>query len=198
MLKQKRLKQNNVKIKYNISLANKDTKLEEDNLFYKLNELTKKILENQDTTLICITGKAGTGKSTLGKYFRKKGYGDFSKYQISVIDDGVMSLDLFYILNKRIKNRSKEKDELEPFLKHLPKRKKIIFYINQTPELRISKTDILIKVNIDEKTRETRLMKRDGKFKHQNTKKIALDYTYLLEIPMEKYADTIFINKGNH
>jgi len=172
--------------------------VQEDNLFQKLNLLTKQILEEKDTVLICIEGKAGTGKSTLGKYFRKKGYGDFSRYQISVIDDGVMSLDLFYILNKRIKNRSKEKDELEPFLKLLPKRKKIIFYVNQVPALRVSKTDILIKTTIDEKTREARLIKRDGKFKQQNAKKIALDYTHLIEVPMQEYANKIFMNKGNH
>lgn len=105
----------------------KGFRLLESDLFQKLNALTKKVLENQDTILICITGKAGTGKSTLGKYLRKKGFGNFSKYQISVIDDSVMSLDFFYLFNKRVKIKMQEKDELKPFLKLLPKEKKLFF-----------------------------------------------------------------------
>lgn len=167
-------------------------------LFYKLNTYAKEVLKEKDTVLICITGQAGTGKSTLGKYFRKKGFGDFSKYQISVIDDGVMSLDTFYILNRRIKSKSNQKDDLKPFFELLPKRKKIIFYISQAPELRVAQTDILIKVTIDEQIREKRLMKRDGKIKNKNEQKIALDYKYLLNISMEEYANDFFLNKGTN
>lgn len=151
-----------------------------------LADLCKKELLIKDAVLICVTGKSGAGKSTFGKHVRKNGFCNYQKSEITVIDDGVMSLDLFYIFNKRIKNRSTKKDELKPFLELLPKRKKIIFYINQTPELRISKADIVIKIDIDEETREMRLLKRDGKFKHQSTKDIAIDYKYLLEIQMDE------------
>lgn len=128
--------------------------------FDNLNFLTKSILQTQNRIFICIAGKPGSGKSTFGKYLRKNGFGDFSKYQISVIDDSVMSLDLFYFINLRFKFKSSEKDELEPFLKKLPKRKKIIIFVNQSPEQRLSKTDILINLSIKESTREQRLLKR--------------------------------------
>ncbi|WP_034551397.1 hypothetical protein [Helicobacter rodentium] len=44
---------------------------------------------------IAICGACGSGKSTLGGKIRKKGFGDFKPYQIAVIDDNVMSLNLF-------------------------------------------------------------------------------------------------------
>lgn len=161
----------------------------------KLNKLAKEKLKTQDKIIITIMGKAGTGKSTLGKYFRKKGFGNFSRFAISVIDDGVMSLDLFYLFNKRVKFKSDKKDELKPFLKLLPKRKKIIFYINQKPELRLSKTDILLYLSIDEKTREARLINRDGKFNQQSKIEINIKHDYLIEVDMSKYDKKIFLGK---
>ena len=165
--------------------------MQEDNFFKKLNSLTKEALKTKSRVIIAITGKAGTGKSTLGKYFRKRGFGDFSKFKISVIDDGVMSLDLFYIFNKRIKFKSNSRDELKPFLNLLPKRKKVIFYVNQAPEIRLSKADIVIHATIDEKTREARLKKRDGKFKKNILNKVKIDYDYLIKVDMKEYEDRI-------
>ena len=161
----------------------------------KLNKLAKEKLKTKDRIIITIMGKAGTGKSTLGKYFRKKGFGDFSRFAISVIDDGVMSLDLFYLFNKRVKFKTNKKDELEPFLKLLPSRKKVIFYVNQTPELRLSKTDILLYLTIDEETREKRLINRDGKFNKQSKIEVNIKHGYLIEVDMSKYDKNIFLGK---
>ena len=81
-------------------------------LLNELNSVCKKLLKNKDRLLICITGKSGVGKSTLGKHIRKKGFGDFSKYAISVIDDGVMSMDILYILNKRVKIKTTQQKSM--------------------------------------------------------------------------------------
>ena len=161
--------------------------------FEQLSDLTKNILKTKNKVIITLTGKAGTGKSTVGKYFRKNGFGDFSRYSISVIDDGVMSLDLFYIFNKRVKFKTTTKDELEPFLRLLPKRKKIIFYINQEPELRLSKSNIVIYLTLDEKNRQERLEKRDGKFKKQSDTKIKIDYDHLIKVDMRDYEKEVYL-----
>ena len=130
----------------------------------ELNKICKDLLVNKDRLLICITGKSGVGKSTLGKYIRKNGFGDFSKYAISVIDDGVMSLDLLYIFNKRVKIKTTRKEELLPFMKLLPKRKKLIFCIAINPSDKISFADILIHTEFkNEKQRLDRLIQRDEK-----------------------------------
>jgi uridine kinase len=128
-----------------------------------LNGICGDLLKHKDRLLICITGKSGVGKSTLGKYIRKNGFGDFSKYSISVIDDGVMSLDLFYILNKRVKMMTTLNEELLPFIKLLPKRKKLIFFIATDPSDKITFADVLIHVKAkDEKERLNRLVQRDN------------------------------------
>ncbi len=129
----------------------------------ELNSLCKRIILNQDLVLVCVTGKSGAGKSTFGKYVRKNGFGEFRKSQISVIDDSVMSLDLFYVFNKRVRIKSKEMDNLEPFIKLLPRRKKVVFYVNATPHRRVAKTDILLDLYLkDEDERIARLKQRDS------------------------------------
>ena len=161
--------------------------------FKELNNLTKEVLSQKDIAIISITGKAGTGKSTLGKYFRKKGFGEFSRYKISTIDDGVMSIDLFYIFNKRVKFKTTHIDELEPFLTLLPKRKQVIFYVNQAPELRISKADIVLCLSIDEDTRKMRLEKRDNRYSTQKETNISIEYTHLMKIDMCEYKNKIYL-----
>ncbi len=63
-----------------------------------LNSACKEILKAKKLVLIALTGLHGSGKSTLGKELRRKGFGDFKPYQIAVIDDRVMSVNLFFIL----------------------------------------------------------------------------------------------------
>lgn len=128
-----------------------------------LSELQEKcgyILKNKKRVIIVITGLCGSGKSTLGKEIRRKGFGSFKTSQIAVIDDDVMNINLFF-MRPRVKIKSEQKDELRPFFKFLPPYVKIIFYVSATPSARISKADILCILNIDEKEREKRLKKRN-------------------------------------
>ncbi|WP_180378971.1 hypothetical protein [Campylobacter lanienae] len=69
-------------------------------LFSELNQICQEILKSKSRLIIAITGLSGSGKSTLGKFIRKEGFGDFKPYQIAVIDDNVMSLNLFLIRPK--------------------------------------------------------------------------------------------------
>jgi len=156
----------------------------------QLNNICMDLLKHKDRLIICIAGKPGAGKSTLGKNIRKNGFGNFSKYSISVIDDSVMSIDLFYIFNKRIKIKTTKEDELMPFIKLLPKRKKLIFCVTAQPFKKITFTDILILLEIkDETERINRLVLRDGKFPSRhfsNSEQLIgdLKYDYLINVEL--------------
>lgn len=126
----------------------------------ELQEKCERVLKNKKRVIVVITGLCGSGKSTLGKELRRKGFGSFKPYQIAVIDDDVMSINLFCI-RPRVKIKSDQKDELRPFFKFLPPYVKLVFYVSANPFARISKTDILSILNIDEKEREKRLNKRN-------------------------------------
>ena len=126
----------------------------------KLQEKCEYVLKNKKRATVVITGLCGSGKSTLGKELRRKGFGNFKPYQIAVIDDGVMSINLFFV-RPRVKIMNDQKDELRPFFKFLPPYIKLVFYVSATPFARLSKADILCILNIDEKEREKRLRKRN-------------------------------------
>jgi hypothetical protein len=79
-----------------------------------LNSACKEILKVKKRVLIALTGLHGSGKSTLSKELRRKGFGDFKPYQIAVIDDGVMSIN-----RPRVKIKSDQRDELRPFFKFI-------------------------------------------------------------------------------
>ncbi|WP_107697475.1 hypothetical protein [Campylobacter concisus] len=69
-------------------------------MFEALNEACKKILKDKKRALIALTGLHGSDKSTLCKELRRKGFVDFKPHQIAVIDDGVMSINLFFYTDK--------------------------------------------------------------------------------------------------
>jgi len=71
--------------------------------------------------------------------------------------------DFLFFFKRKIKIVADSIDELMPFIERLPK-KKIIFYINATPERRITKADILLKFSTAEETRKQRLERRYGKY----------------------------------
>ncbi len=139
----------------------------------KLEKQVGEILKTKDRVLISVVGSGGTGKSYFGKYIRKNGVGKFNKKIISVIDDGVMWLEFLCFFRRRVKIPFNGVDELQPFLKKLPKRCKVIFYINATPWMRISKADILLKLTTDEDIRRKRLQQRYAN--NLKTLKIALN-----------------------
>jgi len=129
----------------------------------QLNELTLSILKKKSRVTICVIGKTGSGKSGFGRYLRKKGIGNIAPRKVSVIDDGVMSIRFLGIFNKRIKNNisTSTPDELSPFLPYI-KACPILVYVSSNPVKRLSKTDIIVKITIDDEERLSRLIKRNG------------------------------------
>lgn len=127
----------------------------------KLVHLIDGCLKREEQVLICITGNKGVGKTTLGKFFRKKGLGTFRPRDIAVIDDDCMSVDVLCLFRRKYVNPCRGVDELRPFLR-LCRRKKVRFYIKSNPESRISRADIVLAVSIDENKRKARLIQRYG------------------------------------
>ena len=154
-----------------------------------LNSACKEILKEKKRVLIALTGLHGSGKSTLGKELRRKGFGDFKPYQIAVIDDGVMSVNLFFI-RPRVKIKSDQRDELRPFFKFIMPFVKVIIYASANPLSRISKCDILCILNINEEDRIARIYKRNPAEDKNNTQRhidkkeldlVGLEYKIKLE-----------------
>ena len=135
-----------------------------------LNSACKEILKEKKRVLIALTGLHGSGKSTLGKELRRKGFGDFKPYQIAVIDDGVMSVNLFFI-RPRVKIKSDQRDELRPFFKFIMPFVKVVIYASANPLSRINKCDILCILNINEEDRISRIYKRNSSKDPDNTQK---------------------------
>jgi hypothetical protein len=138
------------------------------------------ILKTKDMVLISVVGKRGTGKSYFGRYVRKNGFGQFDKKAISVIDDRVMTLEVLCFIKRRLKIPRNGVDELQPYLMKLPERKKVVFYINNSPADKISRADILLILTTDEDARIKRLQQRYGadseKFKKYLSSPESVDY----------------------
>lgn len=159
------------------------------NLIEALEKHVSEVLRSKERVLISVTGKNGSGKSYFGRYIRKKGLGSYRRSHIAIIDENTLITDFLFFFKRKIKIIKSGVDELRPFFERLPKRKKIIFYINATPEKRITKADIALKFSTAEETRRQRLERRYGKdsesfkkyFFRNGTKDISIVYTYLLE-----------------
>ena len=154
-----------------------------------LNSACKEILKLKKRVLIALTGLHGSGKSTLGKELRRKGFGDFKPYQIAVIDDGVMSINLFFI-RRRVKIKCDQRDELRPFFKFIMPFVKVVIYASANPLARISKCDILCILSMDEEERIAGIYKRNSSKDPDNTQKhidkkeldlVDLEYKFKLE-----------------
>jgi hypothetical protein len=154
-----------------------------------LEELESRVgetLTTKDRALISVVGGPGVGKSYFGRYMRKNGLGRFSKCSISVIDDSVIKLDFLYFFKRRLRLPCKGVDELRPFFNIIGRRKKIVFFINATPEQRITGADILLRLSTDEETREKRLRQRNGNdpeklerfLNFRRDEKIKINYKY--------------------
>ena len=154
-----------------------------------LNSACKEILKLKKRVLIALTGLHGSGKSTLGKELRRKGFGDIKPYQIAVIDDGVMSINLFFI-RPRVKIKCDQRDELRPFFKFIMPFVKVVIYASANPLARISKCDILCILSMDEEERIAGIYKRNSSKDPDNTQKhidkkeldlVDLEYKFKLE-----------------
>jgi len=147
------------------------------------------VLASKERVLISVTGKNGSGKSYFGRFIRKKGLGSYGRRSIAIIDENTLITVFFFFFKRKRKMVKNGVDELVPFFEKLSGREKIIFYINATPEKRITKADILLKFSTTEETRRQRLEKRYGKdsesfkkyFFRDEADEIPISYTYLLE-----------------
>jgi type II secretory pathway predicted ATPase ExeA len=130
----------------------------------------KEVIRSQGRAVLCLIGRPGSGKTTLGKNIRKKGLPGIPPSRIAVIDDGVLSVPLLGIFNRRIKHRSNERDELAPFQAHL-RGKALLVYVSSRPERRLSSCDIVVRVHCDEDERLRRLKDRneDGERRFQKS-----------------------------
>ena len=154
-----------------------------------LNLACEEILKEKKRVFIALAGLHGSGKSTLGKELRRKGFGNFKPYQVAVIDDGVMSINLFFI-RPRVKIKSDQRDEPRPFFKFIMPFVKVVIYASANPLARISKCDILCILSMDEEERIAGIYKRNSSKDPDNTQKhidkkeldlVDLEYKFKLE-----------------
>jgi hypothetical protein len=125
-----------------------------------LAESCARLIQEKKQVVLCITGKSGSGKSTLGKQIRKKGLPGIPARKIGVIDDGVLAVPLLGIFTRRIKSKTRERDDLAPFA-HFLKNKKLVVYVNSKPELRLGRCDVVLRLQLPEEERQRRLIQRD-------------------------------------
>lgn len=118
------------------------------------------LLAERDKCVLCISGKAGSGKSTLGRLLRKRGMPGISPAEMLVIDDSMLHLKWLGIFPRRIKHRAQERDFLAPFANFFTGRR-LLVYVNTNPEKRIERCDILLRLRCPEEQREARLLARD-------------------------------------
>lgn len=132
----------------------------------RISECCLKLFRTQDKVILCLTGRAGTGKSTLSRSLRKQGLPGIPAADLLVIDDGVAHLKLFGLISRRVRHKSRGKDYLAPFAPYF-KNKKLLVYTNATPEYRVDRCDVLLRLVCDDSTRQQRLLKREADGKHR-------------------------------
>jgi len=118
------------------------------------------LLVDREKLVLCISGKAGSGKSTIGRILRKKGLPGIQPADLLVIDDGMAHLKWLGIIPRRIKHRSQTRDYLAPFAPLFVGRR-LLVYVNTTPERRIDRCDLLLRLRCAEDERQARLIARD-------------------------------------
>ena len=57
-------------------------------------------MSSKPHVLVTMVGNKGVGKSTLGKYFRNYGIGEFGPRDIAVIDDDNMAVDFLFFFRR--------------------------------------------------------------------------------------------------
>ncbi len=132
----------------------------------ELGRVCQEVWAARGRVVLCVTGRAGSGKSTLGRALRKQGLPGFSPRRVAVIDDGVLSVPVLGVFNRRVRHRSKERDELAPFTPHL-RGKHLIVYVASHPEIRLSRCDAVLLLRCADDTRRTRLLEREANGEHR-------------------------------
>lgn len=127
----------------------------------ELGKLARSLILDRGQILLCVMGRTGTGKSTLGKRIRKHGLAGVPARRIAVIDDSVLSVSLLGLVTFRIRRPLRERDELAAFSAYLRK-KDLIVYVNSNPLARISHCDILLNLFCDDGIRRQRLLVRNA------------------------------------
>ncbi|MBX7491074.1 hypothetical protein [Helicobacter turcicus] len=113
----------------------------------------------------------------------------FQPYEIAVIDDNVMSLNLF-VARPKIKFTPKypnNRDNLNIFLKFLPPYVKIIFCIGSSIQ-RLEKADIFLYIEIREELRKNLL------FTREKTSRNYADLCAVSSVPILPYEYKIIID----
>ena len=95
---------------------------------------------------------------------------------------------------KSIIIKTETKDEIKPFLDIIPPHKKVVLYINATPEKRLSKVDILVQLNLKENLRIERLRNRINDL---DKLKERIDFNKLTYNEKIKYGHIIHANMNN-
>lgn len=127
-------------------------------------------IQTNGRAILCLAGRPGSGKSTMGKRIRKKGLPGIAPSRIAVVDDGVLSVPLLFFFNRRVRDHTKMRDELAPFDPYLLG-KKLVVYVSSFPEHRLSACDIVVTVRCGEEERRRRLLARntDGEIRFQRS-----------------------------
>lgn len=152
--------------------------------YQELAELINRCLMEKPYVLVCIIGNKGVGKTTLAKYMRKNGFGPFRAKDVAVIDDDCMSVDVLGIFRRKYVDPCREVDELKPFFKHCEK-KRVRFYVKSNPESRITRADIVLKVDIDEQRRQQHLYRRYDRKRAQQVIAQSRAYSHQPKISFE-------------
>ena len=111
-----------------------------------------------------------------------------------MIDDGVLSVPLLGIFNRRVKSHGNNLDELAPFEPYLAG-KQLVVYISSRPERRLSACDIVVRVRCNEEERRQRLLARnkDGEERYRRS----LNQTDSIKIPYNRFFDFLYSEPTN-
>jgi broad-specificity NMP kinase len=139
-----------------------------DNWRAEIARACREVVEKRGRALLCVTGRAGAGKSTYGRLIRKGALPGFPPRRVAVIDDGVMSVTILGFFQRRVRHRSSERDELAPFARHL-RGKQLVVYVASRPEVRLSCCDValLLRCRDDIRLRRLRARERDAEKRFQ-------------------------------
>ena len=129
-----------------------------------LAEVCRTLAKTGGPLIVCLTGPAGAGKTTLGREIRKKGLPGYARREIALIDDGVMSVPLLGILTRRVRDKSGTRDTLATFSQWTTG-KAVVVYVAIRPWDRLDSCDILLRVRCSEEERAQRQSRRGKNYR---------------------------------